>query len=109
MEFELPLVHRFISPSLESLQGAEVQLPIAAYTERLALLFLFHFGPMRKVNEVLKYLSHWTREKIRVAGHGGHWGLGRWRRFETTSKTMGQGNKEEMLTAFAARAVQDRS
>ncbi|KAJ7909981.1 hypothetical protein B0H13DRAFT_1877167 [Mycena leptocephala] len=75
MEFELPLVHRFISPSLESLQGAEVQLPIAAYTERLALLFLFHFGPMRKVNEVLKYLAHWTREKIRVAGHGGHWGL----------------------------------
>jgi hypothetical protein len=83
MEFELPLVHRFISPSLESLQGAEVQLPIAAYTERLALLFLFHFGPMRKVNEVLKV--------------------------ETTSKTMGQGNKEEILTAFAARAVQDRS
>jgi hypothetical protein len=46
--------------------------------------------------------------KIRVADHGGHWGLGRWRRFETTS-TMGQDNKEEMLTVFAARAVQDRS
>jgi hypothetical protein len=67
MEFELPLVHRFISPFLESLQGAEVQLSIASYTERLALVFLFHFGPMRKVNEVLKDLAHWTPEIIKSA------------------------------------------